>query len=333
MRCTWIWLTVLAGFGVETMSLFGAESLPAERRTHLLQAAAKEGDKAIPVLRRGLEDPNMVVRRTATRLLGDLGAKAQPALMAALDNEDAVVRQAALKGLLAIDTVDHVSALRRALNDEDVTLRLIAVRELAALHPRNAAENELLAKAAKDPEDAVRSVASRALWPFHRHVIPLRERQDWDHEVEVIAKIPLPKEGWKFRLDPQRNGHQIHWFDPDFDDQAWDGIAIEQAWQKAGYDYIGVAWYRRWVDLPAKPQGKINAVEIAFDGVDECAWVWVNGTYVGEHDIGPAGWNIPFTLDISDAVRWGQRNQITVRAMNTAHAGGIWRPIRIEVLR
>jgi len=67
--------------------------------------------------------------------------------------------------------------------------------------------------------------------------------------------------------------------------------------------------------------------------VDECAWVWVNGQYVGQHDIGPVGWDQPFRLDITKNVTWGQKNQITVRAMNTAMAGGIWRPVVIEVLK
>jgi hypothetical protein len=70
-----------------------------------------------------------------------------------------------------------------------------------------------------------------------------------------------------------------------------------------------------------------------FGGVDECAWVWINGKYAGDHDIGPNGWNVPFYLDITDLLNWGGKNQITVRAMNTAHAGGIWRPVTIEVLK
>ena len=104
-----------------------------------------------------------------------------------------------------------------------------------------------------------------------------------------------------------------------------------RAWQKAGVQYIGVAWYRRTIDLPAKP--KHVAVEMRFKGVDECAWVWVNGVYVGDHDLGPTGWDKEFTLDVTKELKWGAKNQITVRAMNTAHAGGIWRPVVIEVLQ
>ena len=51
------------------------------------------------------------------------------------------------------------------------------------------------------------------------------------------------------------------------------------------------------------------------------------------HDDGPAGWDQAFTLDVTKELVWGKRNQITVRAMNTAHAGGIWKPVLIEVLK
>ncbi|MBT4822200.1 MAG: hypothetical protein HON70_41215, partial [Lentisphaerae bacterium] len=121
------------------------------------------------------------------------------------------------------------------------------------------------------------------------------------------------------------------WFKLGLDDAKWAGISIEQAWQKAGYDYTGVAWYRRTIELPAKPDHL--AVELHFKGVDECAWVWVNGAYVGQQDLGPSGWNKAFLLDVTKEVKWGEANQITVRAMNTAHAGGIWRPVALEILK
>jgi beta-galactosidase/beta-glucuronidase len=140
----------------------------------------------------------------------------------------------------------------------------------------------------------------------------------------------LPKEGWKFKLDPSRTGHLDGWFGGDFDDAGWDDIAIEQAWQEADYDYIGVTWYRRTITLPAKPD--LFAAEMVFEGVDESAWLWVNGEYAGQHDIGMAGWDKLFRIDVTPLLNWGSENQITVRAMNTRYAGGIWKPVYIEAL-
>ena len=301
-----------------------------ERRA-ALQERAMEGPEAIPSLVSALDDESNVVRRTAARLLAEMGAPAQGALVAALGNSDSLVRRIALVAVSEHQNEKALAHLARALKDEEVIVRRTAVNLLVALQPRTDEIVELLKVARKDKADSVRSVAARALWPFHKEVVSIRDRADWDHEVKIVQTIPLSKDGWRFKLDPWRHGHLKKWFEPGLDDSKWDLISIEQAWQKAGYDYVGVAWYRRGIALPKKP--KHNAVEIHFKGVDECAWVWVNGRYVGQHDIGPGGWDKPFTLDITREVKWGGKNQITVRAMNTKFAGGIWRPVQIEVLQ
>jgi len=122
-----------------------------------------------------------------------------------------------------------------------------------------------------------------------------------------------------------------NWYEPDFDDSAWATIHIEEAWEPQGHEYDGVAWYRGWFDLPAQPEHL--AVEIRFGAVDEEAWVWVNGQYVGQHDVGPEGWDRPFTLDVTTELKWGARNQITVRVFDSAYAGGVWKPVQLEVLQ
>ncbi|MCK5805527.1 MAG: HEAT repeat domain-containing protein [Lentisphaeria bacterium] len=303
---------------------------PAARRQALLQAA-KRGVDGLPVLAKGLTDANPVVQRTAARLLADLGASARAEMTRATESKDMLARRTAYMALCKMEGVDQTTLLGKALGDEDATVRLYAVNMLIGIRPRTPQIKELLDGAAKDDSPLVRNPASKALWPFHRNVVRLRDRKDWDHDVHIVNTIPLPKDGWKFHLDPKRSGHRAKWFKPTFEDAKWADIAIEQAWQKAGYDYTGVSWYRRTVDIPEKIDN--NAVEITFKGIDESAWVWVNGVYVGDHDIGPNGWNVSFSLDITKEIKWGQPNQITVRAMNTAHAGGIWQPVMIEVLK
>jgi hypothetical protein len=66
--------------------------------------------------------------------------------------------------------------------------------------------------------------------------------------------------------------------------------------------------------------------------VDESAWVWLNGEFAGEHDQGPSGWDTPFRLDVTDGLNWGGANQLTVRVLNSAMAGGIWKPVSIVIL-
>ena len=310
--------------------LAAAAGTPAAERRNAVIGLSAEGAKALPQLIQALDDANPLVRRAAARGLSALGDPAQAALRKALGNSDPLVRRTALKGLCRLTKADPLPVLGTALDDAHPLVRQCAVSRLVTIRPQTKQISALLERAGKDEVDAIRAMAVKALWPFHRDNVSIRDRH-YDHDVQVAQTIRLPKEGWRFRLDPKRDGHNRKWFAPRFADAKWRAIAIEQAWQKAGVDYIGVAWYRRWIDLPPKPRHL--AAELHFQGVDESAWVWVNGTYVGQHDVGPQGWNLPFRLDVTKELKWGERNHVTVRAMNTAHAGGIWRPVELEVLR
>lgn len=301
---------------------------PAARRATLLEHAGG-GVEAVRPLAAGLEDENGVVRRTAVRLLTRMGEPAREALVAALDNGDHVVRTVALRTLAGLPGDERMAYLAKGLEDEHPLVRKEAIETLVTIEPRTEEVGDLIEVASRDSAATVRNIAARALWPFYREVVSIRDGTDRD--IQVVQAIPLPKEGWRFRLDPRRDGHLQRWHEPDFDDGQWDLIDIEQAWQQAGYQYTGVTWYRRTISLPAEVEHL--AVELRFEGVDESAWVWVNGVYVGQHDIGPEGWNDPFALDVTQEIRWGGENRIAVRAMNTAHAGGIWKPVRMEVLK
>ena len=311
--------------GAALASTAGAATSPAQRRQTLL-----DRPENTTALLQALEDENMVVRRTAVRLLVRKTPLSADVLSAALANADVVVRAAAVRAACRAAPQNRAGLLAKAAADADGMVRRLAVEELIGIRPRTPEIKAILTAAQEDSDDGVRLLAVRAVWPFHRETVSLRQRQDYDHDVKVVQTIPLPKDGWTFRLDPKREGHLKKWFSPGFDDSAWADISIEQAWQEAGHQHTGVAWYRRAVELPAKPGH--TAVDIHFEGVDESAWVWVNGTYVGEHDIGPEGWDKPFFLDITKEARWGEENQITVRAMNTRFAGGIWKPVTIDVL-
>jgi hypothetical protein len=301
----------------------GAQQPPAARRLALLHDGVR-----IDQLAQALADDDVVIRRTAARLLGRRGAS--EALMTALDDQDLLVRRTGLAALIGAGGATALSAVERALTDSSSLVRLMAVSHLASFRPHSDRVLLLLDSACKDKDDKVREIATRATWPFFRHAPSVRDGGT-DRDITVSETIRLPKEDWRFHLDAGREGHRQDWFEPGLNDSEWAAIAIEQAWQEAGYEYIGVSWYRRSFDLPEEP-GHF-AVDLRFGGVDESAWIWVNGVYAGDHDIGPSGWNVPFRLDVTTLLNWGGPNQITVRAMNTAHAGGIWKPVEIEVLR
>lgn len=293
----------------------GAQPPPSDasaRRLALLKTKASDA-KAIGRLADALGDKDPVVARTAARLLVRYAKPGSPALRRTLAHRDMLVRRTAAMGL-GEKGPEVINLLAQALQDKHVMVRRAAVLSLGRIRPRSERALQLLAEAGKDDDPGVRDAALYATRSFLRK----------------LDEIRLPKDGWKFRLDRERVGEDEKWFATDFDDSDWDDTEIEQAWQLLGYDYIGTAWYRRVIKLPERL--KPEKVELAFEGVDESAWVWVNGEYAGEHDIGPSGWDKPFNLDVTDLLVWGQENQITVRAMNTAARGGIWRPVAIVLL-
>lgn len=166
----------------------------------------------------------------------------------------------------------------------------------------------------------------------YRMNVSLRNDPSYDHAVTVIKTIPLPHDDWSFITDPDDNGFQKNFYAVDFDDSTWRKIAIAKTWEEQNTgNYDGIAWYRVNFKMPEKMN--CSGVDISFGGVDECAWVWLNGKYVGQHNIGPAGWNVSFYLNIASELKWGEENLLAVRVKDTAGAGGIWKPVIIEVLQ
>ncbi len=315
---------------ISSVAALADETSPTARRLALLQATGQGAD-AVPVLVKALGDAHPVVQHTAARLLKDQGDAGRTALLDALGHERPVVRRVAVLAAGQLPLEDALPRLRAAISDEHPFVRRTAIDVLLSVRPRTAQVVELLNAARQSSDGATRQAINKALWPFHRDIALIRDRQDWDHDVRIVQTITLPKDGWKFRLDPERSGHLNGWHTADFDDAAWEDIAIEQVWQDAGHDYIGVAWYRRTITLPPKPE-TLNAIELRCLAVDESAWIWVNGVYVGDHDVGPEGYDREFQVDVTEQLKWGGPNQITIRAMNTVGAGGVYKPVQIEVL-
>jgi hypothetical protein len=297
-------------------------------------AAAQKGAAGLPILTAAMKSPNVLIRRAAVRSMGEIGAPAQSALTAALKSDaDPLVRRTALRALTQTATANNIAVFESAMNDSSELVRATAVQAIADSHPYTPQITALLKKAQSDPSNDVSQIASQALWPFHKVGVSLRDAPEFkDHQLEVAQTIPLSLDGWKFQLDPSQTGQEHNWFDTNFNDASWLDIKIGNNWEpQIGKDYDGVAWYRHSFTLPAKPDQV--GTDIVFDGVDESAWVWINGQYVGQHDIGPDGWDKRFAMDASDYLKWGAENQITVRVLDRKFAGGIWKPVNLEVLK
>lgn len=297
-------------------------------------AAANQGAAGLPTLAAAMKSPNVLIRRAAVRSLGEIGAPAQSALAAALKSDaDPLVRRSALRALTQTPNADNLAVFESAMSDSSDLVRATAVQAIADSHPYTPQITALLKKAQADPSNDVSQIASQALWPFHKDGVSLRDKPEFkDHQLTVEQTVQMPLDGWKFQKDPSQTGQEQNWFDANFNDSNWNDIKIGVAWDgQIGGGYDGVGWYRRAFTLPAKPAQ--DGTDIVFDGVDESAWVWINGQYVGQHDIGLDGWDKRFAMDVSDYLKWGVENQITVRVLNRKFAGGIWKPVYLEVLK
>lgn len=99
-----------------------------------------------------------------------------------------------------------------------------------------------------------------------------------------------------------------------YSDAAWDTIPVPANWEMQGFSRPtydnpdnAVGLYRRWVNVPANFGGK--RVLWHFDGVFDGAEVFVNGRRVGYHESGYTA----FDVDVTDALRPGQRNLLALR--------------------
>lgn len=120
-------------------------------------------------------------------------------------------------------------------------------------------------------------------------------------------------DNWKFYMGDAAGAEN-----PAFNDSSWEQVnlphdySIEQEYTKtgeaeSGYLLGGTGWYRKSFTVDSSAAGK--QIRIDFGGVYMNSTVWVNGTQVGTH---PYGYT-PFSFDITDYVKVGEDNVITVK--------------------
>ena len=142
------------------------------------------------------------------------------------------------------------------------------------------------------------------------------------YSYEEVAEVPLH---WKFRLEvddphPQRHAYSA----PGFDDTDWSIISIGRAWEDQGYaGYDAGAWYRTTITVAAD---SARPVLMAFGGVDNDAFVYVNGRLAGQHH----SWDLPFILDVSDHVVRDGENVVALFVYDGANMGGVYGLINVH---
>ncbi len=140
-----------------------------------------------------------------------------------------------------------------------------------------------------------------------------------------------------FRTDPHEEGIFAGWQQPKLDEAGWTLVDTTRPFYRQGYDdargypYLGHAWYRLKLDVPATAGGK--KIVLCVPVVVTEAWCWVNGQYAGhrpyqEAYVRPA----EFEIDVTDLVRSGQTNVIAIRVDTSLSAAQAAEGIQSRVL-
>jgi|LSQX01.3.fsa_nt_gb hypothetical protein len=152
----------------------------------------------------------------------------------------------------------------------------------------------------------------------------------------AVALLP---QSWRFRFDPDEVGESEQWYNIHHSADGWTSLRTDMFWedQKLGQDwqaahddrpYDGLGWYRTSFDLAPQYQGK--KLVLFFGSVDEDAKIWLNGELVADHPMeGDEGWKTPFTIDITDHVRFNETNFLAVQVRDSAGKGGIYKRVWI----
>lgn len=100
----------------------------------------------------------------------------------------------------------------------------------------------------------------------------------------------------------------------------WDTITVPGNWDTlpAYSTHTGKGWYRREFVVPADWKGK--RIRLKFDAVYHEAQVKINDQVLGSH----IGGYTPFEFDVTEVVKHGATNTVTVCADNTYRRGAWW---------
>ena len=129
-----------------------------------------------------------------------------------------------------------------------------------------------------------------------------------------------------------------------FDDSTWDTVDLPHDFSiiqsfttsgeaESGFLPGGTGWYRKSFTMPEEMKEK--NVMISFDGVYSDAYVYVNGTYLGEHHYGYTN----FAFDITDYLTMDSitENVVAVKVVNNIPSSrwysgsGIYRDVTLIV--
>ncbi len=153
------------------------------------------------------------------------------------------------------------------------------------------------------------------------------EKPDFQSDAEALQK------GWREVNVPHDFQIEQPWVAPSADEKADNsdaGANIKSRLSSRGFKEMGGGWYSKDITPDATKKGK--RVLIDFEGMMYYGDVYLNGEKIGSTDYGYVG----FECNVTNKVRWGEKNTITVYC-NTAQpnnsrwftGGGLIRDVRL----
>jgi beta-glucuronidase len=125
--------------------------------------------------------------------------------------------------------------------------------------------------------------------------------------ANAATRIDLNRD-WSFRAQSGVDGMEAGW--PKAAPEGVTAVDLPHSWNRTGpdYEYLGVGWYFRRLDLPKLPADAI--VQLNFGAAFYKSRVWINGVEVGTHEGGYSA----HSFDISRHLR--ERNLVVVSVDN-----------------
>lgn len=113
---------------------------------------------------------------------------------------------------------------------------------------------------------------------------------------------------WKYKVEEEGTFKKLNYFKPTANRSGWKDMKVPHNWYLTELgDFFGAVWFEKEFELGTNLKGR--NISLKFSAVDYYADVWLNGKFLGHHE----GYFTPFEFDVTDIVKYGDKNILVVR--------------------
>jgi len=190
--------------------------------------------------------------------------------------------------------------------------REIARREKVPIGMINAAQGGSTAEQWTPP-------ATLKTLPDFAPVLAKRAAQ-WPDFAQRQQELLTQRLAWQQATRAIDAGYRAHWFDPATAVTDWKTMDLPRWMDGEMYQYLGVVWFRRDIEVPAEMAGR--PLDLALGPVDDADITWVNGVPVGE-TMADGCYAQPRLYQLPAGLVHAGRNTVVVRVLNRGYGGGL----------